>query len=164
MEEATQVFDVDVLAICERKKDLAVNLKYAELTVLSMYEELQIIRATEITEDNLKKQVKELGRAVTEADQLVTNKETQLVRRTKAVQKANDQLKSIQEMIENELADNKHSEYLLKVFMMRDGQKTKAVKSEKSLAPTTAASNEQSDVVPAAIHVEVMKISCLFTF
>ena len=55
----------------------------------------------------------------------MAKKESELVKRTKAVQKANDQLKTIQEMIENELADNKHSEYLLKVFKMRDASKSK---------------------------------------
>ena len=30
-------------------------------------------------------------------------------------------------MIENELADNKHSEYLLKVFKMRDASKSKVL-------------------------------------
>ena len=71
MEESTKAFDIDLLAIVERKKDLSVNLKYAELTILSMYEELQIVRATEDTEDDLKASVKELGNTVTEADQLV---------------------------------------------------------------------------------------------
>ena len=52
--------------------DLSVNLKYAELTILSMYEELQIVRATEDTEDDLKASVKQLGNTVTEADQLVS--------------------------------------------------------------------------------------------
>ena len=71
MEESTKAFDIDLLAIVERKKDLSVNLKYAELTILSMYEELQIVRATEDMEDDLKASVKELGNTVTEADQLV---------------------------------------------------------------------------------------------
>ena len=145
MEVSTYNFDIDLLAIIERKKDLSVNLKYAEMTILSMYEELQIVRESESAEDDLKKRVKELGKTVEvfcsklfnifvyifhsavclhffmqEADQLVSRKEAELVKRTKAVQRANAQLKSIQEMIENELADNKHCEYLLKVFMMRD--------------------------------------------
>ena len=56
-------------------EDLSVNLKYAELTILSMYEELQIVRATEDTEDDLKASVKQLGNTVTEADQLVSTYE-----------------------------------------------------------------------------------------
>ena len=112
-----------------------------------MYEELQIVRATEVTEDNLKKRVKELRREEKEAEQLVASKESQLIKRTKAVQRANDQLKTIQEMIENELADNKHSEYLIKLFLMRDHKKSKAsaAKNEKSVA-STSNSNEQSTV------------------
>ena len=79
---------------------------------------------------------------IQEADQLVSRKEAELVKRTKAVQRANAQLKSIQEMIENELADNKHCEYLLKVFMMRDTGKSKKAnasnKHEKSVAGSTS--------------------------
>ena len=37
-----------------------------------MYEELQIVRATEDTEDDLKASVKQLGNTVTEADQMVS--------------------------------------------------------------------------------------------
>ena len=64
MEVSTYNFDIDLLAIIERKKDLSVNLKYAEMTILSMYEELQIVRESESTEDDLKKRVKELGKTV----------------------------------------------------------------------------------------------------
>ena len=76
----------------------------------------------------------------------VASKESQLVKRTKAVQRANDQLKTIQEMIENELADNKHSEYLIKLFLMRDHSKSKASasKNEKSVAATSG--DEQTSV------------------
>ena len=49
---------MDLLAIIERKKDLSVNLKYAEMTILTMYEELQIVRESEAKEDDLKKCVK----------------------------------------------------------------------------------------------------------
>ena len=64
MEVSTYNFDIDLLAIIERKKDLSVNLKYAEMTILSMYEELQIVRESESAEDDLKKRVKELGKTV----------------------------------------------------------------------------------------------------
>ena len=144
MEVTTKAFDIDLQAIIEKKKEMSVNLKHAEVTVLTMYEELQIVRATEVTEDNLKKRVKELRREEMEADQLVASKESQLIKRTKAVQRANDQLKTIQEMIENELADNKHSEYLIKLFLMRDHKKSKTnEKNEKSVAAATTTNDEQ---------------------
>ena len=108
-----------------------------------MYEELQIVRDSEAQEDNLKKRVKELGKTVEEANQLVLRKEAELVKRTKAVQKANAQLKTIQEMIENELADNKHCEYLLKVFMMRDTNKNKKTAlKEKSVAASASSTGK----------------------
>ena len=132
-----------ISAIIERKKNLSVELKHAELTILTMYEELQIVRDSEAQEDNLKKRVKELGKTVEEANQLVLRKEAELVKRTKAVQKANAQLKTIQEMIENELADNKHCEYLLKVFMMRDTNKNKKTAlKEKSVAASASSTGK----------------------
>lgn len=50
----------------------------------------------------------------------VKQKESQLIRRKKIVQTSNDQLKSLQELVETELADNKHSEYLLRLFASRE--------------------------------------------
>lgn len=48
------------------------------------------------------------------------SKEQQLIKRSKVVQTSNDQLKSLQELVETELADNKHSEYLLRLFASRE--------------------------------------------
>jgi hypothetical protein len=88
--------------------------------------------------------------------QQVANKESQLIKRTKAVQKASDQLKSIQEMVENELADNKHSEYLLKLFIMRDTAKDKdsCQTSETALANTSTSTEQEA--VPA-VQVENLR-------
>lgn len=44
------------------------RLKYAELTIVSMYEELQVIRATEVTEEELKNLANELCNAVVDID------------------------------------------------------------------------------------------------
>ena len=44
------------------------RLKYAELTIVSMYEELQVIRATEVTEEELKNLANELCNAVVDVD------------------------------------------------------------------------------------------------
>ena len=74
----------------------------------------------------------------------VAHKEGQLVKRTKAVQRANDQLKSIQEHIENELADNKHSEYLLRLFAMRDSSSAaKAMPTNKAASTSTVHSEKK---------------------
>ena len=43
-------------------------MKYAELTIVSMYEELQVIRATEVTEEELKNLANELCNAVVDVD------------------------------------------------------------------------------------------------
>ncbi len=44
------------------------RLKYAEQTIVSMYEELQVIRATQETEEELKKTATELCNAVKDID------------------------------------------------------------------------------------------------
>ena len=52
----------------------------------------------------------------------VRSKENMLVRRRKRVSKMNENVKAIQEMVETELADNKYSEYLMKIFKTTDHQ------------------------------------------
>ena len=47
------------------------RLKYAELTIISMYEELQVIRATQVAEEDLKNLSNELCNAVADVDQQV---------------------------------------------------------------------------------------------
>ena len=100
----------------ERKKDLAVKLKYGEIAAISLYEELQIIRSTQPAEDDLRMQVRDLGRLVDEVEEQVREKENMLIKRRKRVRTLNENVKAIQEMIENELADNKYSEYLMRLF------------------------------------------------
>ena len=51
----------------------------SEMCILTMYEELQIVRESESTEDDLKKRVKILGKTVEEAEELVSRKESELV-------------------------------------------------------------------------------------
>ncbi len=73
------------------------------------------------------------------------SKEQQLIRRNKVVQMSNDQLKSLQEMVETELADNKHSEYLIRLFASREN--TAAGKT------TTADVDDVDKSKPSAIAI-----------
>ena len=52
----------------------------------------------------------------------VSAKENLLVRRRKRVATMNESIKAIQEMVETELADNKYSEYLMRLFKTTDHQ------------------------------------------
>jgi hypothetical protein len=52
----------------------------------------QVVRATEVAEEELKNLANELCGAVADIDQQVASKEQQLVRRTKVVQTSNDQV------------------------------------------------------------------------
>lgn len=54
----------------------------------------------------------------------VSAKENLLVRRRKRVATMNENIKAIQEMVETELADNKYSEYLMRLFKTTDHQDT----------------------------------------
>ena len=61
------------------------RLKYAEQTIVSMYEELQVIRATQETEEDLKRTANELCNAVADIDHQVRNFATSLSMRGKTV-------------------------------------------------------------------------------
>ena len=71
MEKLMSGFDEDLLVIVERKKELAVKLKYAEASVITLYEALQIIRSTQPSEDALRDRVKRLGCLVDNIEQQV---------------------------------------------------------------------------------------------
>ena len=64
-------FDEDLQVIVEKKKELGVKLKYAEASVISLYEGLQIIRSTQPSEDALRDRVKRLGCLVTDIEHQV---------------------------------------------------------------------------------------------
>ena len=72
MEKLMSSFDEDLLVIVERKKELAVKLKYAEASVITLYEGLQIIRSTQPSEDALRQRVKRLGCLVDNIEELVS--------------------------------------------------------------------------------------------
>lgn len=71
MEDSIRVFDDDLQTTVEQKKNLATKLKYAEIKIITLYEELQIIRSTQPSEDELRRRVEHLGELVTEIDQQV---------------------------------------------------------------------------------------------
>ena len=125
METLVKVFDEDLQASIQQKKDLAVKSKYAEIMITTLYEELQIIRASETTEDDMKRRVDNCKQIVSDIDVQVTKKENQLVKRANFVNSYNEKVKTIHEVVENELADNKYSEYLMKLFKNRDLQSKK---------------------------------------
>ena len=58
--------------IVEKKKELSVKLKYAEASVITLYEGLQIIRSTQPSEDALRERVKRLGCLVTDIEEQVS--------------------------------------------------------------------------------------------
>ena len=72
MEKLMSSFDEDLLVIVEKKKELAVKLKYAEASVITLYEGLQIIRSTQPSEDALRQRVKRLGCLVDNIEELVS--------------------------------------------------------------------------------------------
>ena len=73
----------------------------------------------------------------------VRSKENMLVRRRKRVSKMNENVKAIQEMVETELADNKYSEYLMKIFKTTDHQEAQG-DSPDSQSQTSSTDQGQS--------------------
>ena len=67
------------------------------------------------------------------------------MRRRKRVSKMNENVKAIQEMVETELADNKYSEYLMKIFKTTDHQEAHG-DSPDSQSQTSSTDQGQSTI------------------
>ena len=68
MSSLIRSFDDELSALVEKKRDLSVEMKYAELNMICLYEELQIIQDTQDGEDELQRNVKALENALEDID------------------------------------------------------------------------------------------------
>ena len=68
MENLTKSFDKDLSALVDKKREISVELKYSELTMICFYEELQIITDTQEEENDLDGSVKILENVLAEID------------------------------------------------------------------------------------------------
>lgn len=73
MDARIEAFDEDLAKIIKKKRLVAVEIKHSELAMIALYEELQVIRATQEEEDMLISKVKELAEALNDIDAKVQN-------------------------------------------------------------------------------------------
>ena len=68
MDTLVQTFDEELFALVEKKREISVELKYAELTMICFYEELQILQDTQEKEDELDGNLKTLEITLADID------------------------------------------------------------------------------------------------
>ena len=101
--------------VCE-KNALEAKLKYAELSIVFLFEEFQIVNQDQELEATLKS---DLERQKVSLEKITTKLqyiEKQLKTKQKNVENYKEQKKSIDEMVEKELSDNKHSDFLWSLY------------------------------------------------
>lgn len=72
MKSLVDSFDVYLSALVDERRKVSVELKYAELTMICLYEEQMIIQDTQETEDRLDRSVRQLERNLAEIDAKVS--------------------------------------------------------------------------------------------
>lgn len=61
MEGLVKSFDDDLQAMAERKRTMSVELRYADISIITLYEQLQVVQLTQVIEDKLRINVERLG-------------------------------------------------------------------------------------------------------
>ena len=74
MESLIGEFDTDLLSLANRRRRLAVELKYAQLFSLELYQQLKIIRSCQEEDDRLLARVKKLQGILQAMDEKVKMK------------------------------------------------------------------------------------------
>lgn len=105
-------FDDKIFKMVCEKNQLEAALKFAEISTVLLYEEFQIVNQDQTLEANLKAEVLKQETDLEKLNTKIADVDMQLVIKQKNVENLKDQKKSIHEIVERELSDNKHAEYL----------------------------------------------------
>ena len=105
-------FDDNIFKMVCEKSQLEAALKFAEVSTVLLYEEFQIVNQDQTLEADLKAEVLKQETDLEKLDTKIADVDMQLVIKQKNVENLKDQKKSIHEIVERELSDNKHAEYL----------------------------------------------------
>ena len=116
MEDMMEDFDNKIFdLVCEKDK-IETRLKFAEISATIFYEEYQIVNQDQDLEANHKANVAKQEASLNKLNAKLADVERQLIVKQKNVENLKEQKKSIQEMVERELSDNKHAEYLWRLY------------------------------------------------
>lgn len=116
MQTIMKIFDDKIFQMVCEKNILEAALKFAEISSLLLFEEFQIINQDQILEANLKSEVARQETNIEKLNAKIADVDRQLIVKQKNVENLKDQRKSINEVVERELSDNKHAEYLWALY------------------------------------------------
>ncbi|TRY78681.1 hypothetical protein TCAL_06632 [Tigriopus californicus] len=138
-------FDEELLELISSKKKIDVQVKYAEIVAISMYEELQIITSSEKEENTLLENVEKVQKALDLNAAKINSKELELDQIRQNLDKYVELLKLIYDKVTYELSDNRHVEHLTKLFHVKAKYlKLPKDKDERYLCPN---SNEEVEMI-----------------
>jgi len=102
-------------AVCQ-KNDLEAQLKYAELSLILLFEKFQIINKDQELEACLKAEVEKHLSGLEKVNTKLESVELQLKNKQRNVEIYREQKRSIDENVERELSDNKYADYLWDLY------------------------------------------------
>ena len=102
-------------AVCQ-KNDLEAQLKYAELSLILLFEKFQIINKDQELEACLKAEVEKHLSGLEKVNTKLESVELQLKNKQRNVEIFREQKRSIDENVERELSDNKYADYLWDLY------------------------------------------------
>ena len=109
-------FDQKVFGMVYQKSEIEAKLKYAELSVVFLFEEFQIVNQDQELEATLKSDLERQKASLEKITTKLQYVEKQLKTKQKNVENYKEQKKSIDEVVEKELSDNKHSDFLWSLY------------------------------------------------
>ena len=124
-------FDNKIFELVCEKDELETRLKFAEISAILLYEEFQVVNQDQVQADqifldliphsqkleaDLKAEVVRQERSLDKLNVKLLEVEKTLAVKQKNVDSLKEQKKNIYEMVERELSDNKHSEFLWALY------------------------------------------------
>lgn len=116
MERMIEQFDSDLIKLVRVRKDKSVQVKYAELIIIMLYEELKVMAVAEAEDIRLLAKVEAGTRTLEQTNQEIELVEADLRVVSTDLQRYKTYLAEIHEKVDTELFDNKHVEHLTKFF------------------------------------------------
>jgi WD40 repeat protein len=116
MTKVMHKFDDKIFEAVFDKDQLEYRLKYAELSLIFLFEEYQVIKEDNYQEAELKFNVYKQNEVLSKINVKLESVEKQLICKQENVETLKDQKRNIDEAVELELSDNKHADSLWTLY------------------------------------------------
>ena len=116
MRSIMQSFDDELFETVVKKVELESRLKFAELSLIFLFEEHKVIDQDQELEAELKANVMMYGNNLHKINDKLEGVEKQLKSKQMNVETFKEQKRTIDETVERELSDNKHADYLWDLY------------------------------------------------